>query len=124
MMWFIFSLIFRLIVAIQSLVNLRITETAVYLRAVEVVAILGKDYALHLIGVALILESNINAFSFQPFQQCSPIGTSCNLSFENLVYLVTGFIRLFQSVRFYLFLTIAKYNPYLRVSSLQMRSLR
>ena len=58
MMRFILSLIFRLIVAIQSLVNLRITETAVYLRAVEVVAILGKDYALHLIGVALILEAN------------------------------------------------------------------
>ena len=68
MMRFIFSLIFRLIVAIQSLVNLQITETTVYLRAVEVVAILGKDYALHLIGVALILEANINAFGFQPLR--------------------------------------------------------
>ena len=46
MVRFIFSLIFRLIDAIQSLVNLRITETAVYLRAVEVVAILGKDLSL------------------------------------------------------------------------------
>ena len=68
MMQFIFSLIFRLIVAIQSLVNLRITETAVYLRAVEVVAILGKDYALYLIGITLILETDIYSFGFQPFQ--------------------------------------------------------
>ena len=68
MVRFIFSLIFRLIDAIQSLVNLRITETAVYLRAVEVVAILGKDYALYLMGIALILEANIYSFGFQPFQ--------------------------------------------------------
>ena len=104
MMWFILSLIFRLIITIQGLINLGITETAVYLRAVEVVAVLGKDDALYLVGTTLILEANIYSFGFQVFQQCSPIRASCNLPFKNLVYLVTGFVRLFQSVRFYLFL--------------------
>lgn len=67
MVRFILSLIFRLIVTIQSLVNLRITETAVYLRAVEVVAILGKDYALHLIGITLILEATSIPSAFNRF---------------------------------------------------------
>ena len=111
MVRFILSLILRLIVTTQSLVNLGIAETAVYLRAVEVVTILGKDYTLHLIGVALIFEANINAFGFQPFQQCRPIRTSCNLPFESLIYLVTGFVRLFQSVCFYLFFTFCEVQP-------------
>ena len=108
MVRFILSLILRLIVTIQSLVNLRIAETAVYLRAVEVVAILGKDDTLRLISITLILEANIYSFGFQALQQCRPIRTSCNLPFENLVYLVTSSVRLFQSVCFYLFLAVCE----------------
>ena len=65
MMRLIMSLIFAFCITVQSLVYLRIAETTVYLRAVEMVAVLGKDNALYLIGVAFILESKIYTLCFQ-----------------------------------------------------------
>ena len=62
------------------------------------VAVLDEDNALYFICLTLVLEMHFHTLTFQVGGKHVPVTTPTDLLFENVVKLVLGLVRLFQSV--------------------------
>ena len=82
---------------LQSYVNLGVAETPVHFRAVEMVAIHGKDNALYLVCLLLVLEADFHSLLIQVGNKHVLIAAPADFCFENVLQFVLRSVRLFQA---------------------------
>lgn len=100
-------------VALQCRVNLRIAETSVHFRAVEMVAALNENNALYFVRLPLVLEMHFHSLTLQVGGKHVPVAAPADLRFEDVVKLVLRPVRLFQPLTLDVILAVYHVQPVL-----------
>ena len=104
---------FPMSVVLQCRINLGITETPVHFGAVETVAVLGKDYALYLDLMPVVVELKYHPQPLQVDDKHIPVTAPADFRFEDVVKLILRLVRLFQAVALDVLFPVCHMQPVL-----------
>ena len=62
------------------------------------VAVLGENYTLYLVGLPFVLETDFHALSLQVGDKHVPVAAPADFRFEDVVQLISRPVRFFQTV--------------------------